>query len=208
MLPHRSPTTPMSTLIGLASSAFARHYLRNHYCFLFLRLLRCFSSAGLRLLLQVFNLEGFPIRTSADQRSFAPSRSFSQLTTSFVASGSQGIPHTPLIRFLLLVELLQPFSFILVLKRSFLARLLSITLLYFSIPSLVNELFVLFYPLSGISQAKLHTILREEHNGNICGVEPSIVPLNDAPRRGMLDKRFSGWVEDIGFEPMTPSLQS
>ncbi len=31
---------------GLGSSAFARHYLRNHYCFLFLCLLRCFSSAG------------------------------------------------------------------------------------------------------------------------------------------------------------------
>ena len=31
---------------GLASSAFARRYLRNRVCFLFLRLLRCFSSAG------------------------------------------------------------------------------------------------------------------------------------------------------------------
>ena len=30
---------------GLGCSAFARHYLRNHYCFLFLGLLRCFSSA-------------------------------------------------------------------------------------------------------------------------------------------------------------------
>jgi hypothetical protein len=50
----------------LASSAFARHYLRNHYCFLFLRLLRCFSSAGLRLR-HVFNVTGYPIRTSADQ---------------------------------------------------------------------------------------------------------------------------------------------
>ena len=29
---------------GLGSSAFARHYLRNHCCFLFLRVLRCFSS--------------------------------------------------------------------------------------------------------------------------------------------------------------------
>ena len=29
---------------GLDSSAFARHYLRNHYCFLLLRVLRCFSS--------------------------------------------------------------------------------------------------------------------------------------------------------------------
>ena len=31
---------------GLGSSAFARHYLRNHACFLFLRVLRCFSSPG------------------------------------------------------------------------------------------------------------------------------------------------------------------
>ena len=29
---------------GLGYSAFARHYLRNHNCFLFLRVLRCFSS--------------------------------------------------------------------------------------------------------------------------------------------------------------------
>ena len=29
---------------GLGCSAFARHYLRNHCCFLFLRVLRCFSS--------------------------------------------------------------------------------------------------------------------------------------------------------------------
>ena len=32
--------------IGLACSAFARRYLRNRCFFLFLRLLRCFSSAG------------------------------------------------------------------------------------------------------------------------------------------------------------------
>ena len=32
---------------GLGSSAFARHYLRNHFCFLFLRVLRCFSSPRL-----------------------------------------------------------------------------------------------------------------------------------------------------------------
>jgi hypothetical protein len=39
---------------------------------------------------------GFPIRTSTDQCLFAAPRSFSQLTTSFVASKSLGIPHTPL----------------------------------------------------------------------------------------------------------------
>ena len=31
---------------GLGSYRFARHYSGNHFCFLFLRLLRCFSSAG------------------------------------------------------------------------------------------------------------------------------------------------------------------
>ena len=40
--------TPRSKLPGLGSSAFARRYLRNHFCFLFLRLLRCFSSPGSR----------------------------------------------------------------------------------------------------------------------------------------------------------------
>ena len=40
--------TPGCTHSGLGSSAFARRYLRNHCCFLFLRLLRCFSSAGSR----------------------------------------------------------------------------------------------------------------------------------------------------------------
>ena len=33
--------------IGLGSSPFARHYLGNHYCFLLLTLLRCFSSGRL-----------------------------------------------------------------------------------------------------------------------------------------------------------------
>ena len=32
---------------GVGSSPFARHYLGNHYCFLFLQVLRCFSSLGL-----------------------------------------------------------------------------------------------------------------------------------------------------------------
>ena len=38
--------TPQCTHRGLGSSAFARRYLQNHFCFLFLRLLRCFSSPG------------------------------------------------------------------------------------------------------------------------------------------------------------------
>ena len=42
------PTTPdaPSDAPGLGSSAFARRYSRYHCCFLFLRVLRCFSSPG------------------------------------------------------------------------------------------------------------------------------------------------------------------
>ena len=46
-LPRRAPTTPGCKQPGLACSAFARHYLRNLFRFLFLRLLRCFTSPGL-----------------------------------------------------------------------------------------------------------------------------------------------------------------
>ena len=44
---------------------------------------------------------GCPIRRSADQRPFAPTRGFSQLTTSFFASVSLGIHHAPLLSFFL-----------------------------------------------------------------------------------------------------------
>ena len=42
-----------------------------------------------------FSMVGCPIRTSTDQFLFADPRSFSQLITSFFASESLGIPHTP-----------------------------------------------------------------------------------------------------------------
>ena len=75
---------------GLGSAPFARHYSGYRSFFLFLRVLRCFSSPGsLRLHSQymVFNHVGCPIRTFADQILFADPRDFSQLTTSFFASG-------------------------------------------------------------------------------------------------------------------------
>ena len=42
----RGPYPEYITTFGLGSSDFARHYFRNHFCFLFLRVLRCFSSPG------------------------------------------------------------------------------------------------------------------------------------------------------------------
>ena len=54
---------------GLGYSPFDRHYLGNHYCFLFLRVLRCFSSPGLlsnKLEWYHFMVPGCPIRKSSD----------------------------------------------------------------------------------------------------------------------------------------------
>lgn len=42
--PRTRNTRRLSHAHGLASSAFAHHYSRNHYCFLLLRVLRCFTS--------------------------------------------------------------------------------------------------------------------------------------------------------------------
>ena len=47
---HIMVHTPSCKQDGLGCSAFARHYLRNHYCFLFLRLLRCFTSPSVALM--------------------------------------------------------------------------------------------------------------------------------------------------------------
>ena len=95
------PATPGSPCEspGLGSSGFARHYFRNHGCFLFLRVLRWFTSPS--------SLEpamysptrnwcshqlGSPIRKSPDHRMFASPRGLSQLTTSFIACLCLGIP--------------------------------------------------------------------------------------------------------------------
>ena len=86
------------TTSGLGSSDFARHYFRNRFYFLFLRVIRCFSSPGSLhytmyscndtiTLLMVSSL----IRISTDQCSFATPRSFSQLVTSFFGAMYQGI---------------------------------------------------------------------------------------------------------------------
>ena len=62
-IPYRSPTTPGSKLPGLGSSVFARHYLRNHARFLLLRLLRCFTSAGIANFVLPSPLKGLQTKT-------------------------------------------------------------------------------------------------------------------------------------------------
>ena len=85
---------------GLGSSPFARRYWGNRCYFLFLQVLRCFSSLRSppeNLRMRGSLPPGCPIRTSAGLCAFAARRSFSQLVTSFFASESPGIPHAPLV---------------------------------------------------------------------------------------------------------------
>src|SRR5450755_4230056 len=96
------PATPSSPCgsPGLGSSEFARHYYRNHGCFLLLGVLRWFTSPGL-LRHPMYSDDGsecshslgFPIRKSPDHSLLAASRSLSQLITSFFAYLRLGI-HT------------------------------------------------------------------------------------------------------------------
>ena len=96
------PATPCSPFEshGLGWSDFARHYSRNHCCFLFLQVLRWFTSLS-SLDYPMYSDKrnrcshrlGFPIRKSPDHRLLASPRSLSQLTTSFIACLRQGI-HT------------------------------------------------------------------------------------------------------------------
>ena len=84
---------PQHRSVGLGCSLFARRYWGNRFCFLFLRVLRCFSSPGcLRIPIDsvydvsVLPLTGFPIRISTCLSLLAAQRSFSQLTASFFGS--------------------------------------------------------------------------------------------------------------------------
>ena len=91
----------LSHMIGLASSGFARHYYRNHGCFLFLWVLRCFTSPRSLYPPYIFRRESLG-RTSTPSgvspfgnprlkaRLSAP-RGLSQIATSFFGSRCQGI---------------------------------------------------------------------------------------------------------------------
>ena len=112
-----SPNPEKISSLGLASSAFARHYLRNLGWFLFLALLRCFSSGGSPRTPILFNARwltfcqpGFPIRISMDHWLLSPTHSFSQIAASFVGSWCQGIPLTLFVAWPLLIPMFESFG--------------------------------------------------------------------------------------------------
>ena len=121
----------------------------------------------------VFNISGCPIRISTDQFICANPRSFSQLITSFIASESLGIHHTPLFSFLCFL------LFIIVLNvhcctnriiKIWLSIILIFTISFFQY---VNELFLSFQFLvsvcSNFAYCKLWLFTKIVEN---IGVEP------------------------------------
>ena len=102
-VPRRGPTTPEASFwFGLFR--FRSPLLTESILFLFLRLLRCFTSPGIACFFlpshckapcgsrrasekddTLLKVSGYPIRKSPDQSVFATPRSLSQLITSFIA---------------------------------------------------------------------------------------------------------------------------
>src|SRR6476620_3027931 len=103
LLPALQPPLDRDPL-GLGCCDFARHYFRNRGFFLFLQVLRWFTSLSLLIpdygfigLYGGFTPVGFPIRKSPGQSLLAALRGLSQLATSFIACFCQGIHHAPLV---------------------------------------------------------------------------------------------------------------
>ena len=88
----------------MASSDFARHYSRNHYCFLFLWVLRCFTSprslpTPYFIQVQVTRHDSCWVTPFGNPRinaSLPTPQGISQAGTSFIGSRCQGIHHVPL----------------------------------------------------------------------------------------------------------------
>ena len=92
------PQTDKSIWFGLLR--FRSPLLTESCHFIFLRLLRCFTSPRVALLdyefiqsMMTFTSSGFPIRKFTGQSLLAASRDLSQLAASFIASWHQGIRH-------------------------------------------------------------------------------------------------------------------
>jgi hypothetical protein len=153
--PQRSPTTPVCTHTGLASSAFARHYSRNHYCFIFLLLLRCFSSEGSRLLSVHLQCTGLPHSDTCGSRVVCTSPQFFAAYRVLRRLREPRHPPCALGSLPFLWDTSQyPISLsrmsvaILILTATYLAAGRHFTFFAFTPSSLVNELFAFISPFS------------------------------------------------------------
>ena len=130
-------------------SAFARHYLRNHYCFLFLQVLRCFSSLGFPLLLGYWSstsrVSPFRhLRINARLQLPVAFRSLPRLSSSLRAKASPIRPYS--LPFLLLSTCITHLTLSCNSEKSQKRKLLnlndSLVILFSLLAKLVNELFI------------------------------------------------------------------
>ena len=173
--------------------------------------MRCFSSP--RSLMKSIHvsgqgLTGCPIRISADQFVCADSRSFSQLITSFFASESLGIHRLPFFYFFILTS---QFSYTII-------QSLHDTVGFFIFSSFYAFLKIRFKFHSYVQLIYLHTSFDIRNLFSVL----SIMSKNSSfrffcfrllrrSRELLFHKRFgqtAKLVENNGFEPLTPCLQS
>ena len=156
-----------------------------------------------------FNQPGYPIRISRDQRLFAPPPSFSQLITSFFASESLGIHRLPFFYFFILTS---QFSYTII-------QSLHDTVGFFIFSSFYAFLKIRFKFHSYVQLIYLHTSFDIRNLFSVL----SIMSKNSSffrffcfrllrrSRELLFHKRFgqtAKLVENNGFEPLTPCLQS
>ena len=143
----------------LGSSRFARRYFGNHYVyFLFLRVIRWFSSPRALLLRDdtALPVPGCPIRVPPGLRMCAPRRRLSQLTAPFFAALRQGIRRLPLLFFQFII----PFSYRSTpVRDGFLSMLCCsifcfVTLYLFFLSSYVNEHAL----IGGVMKGRIYTV--------------------------------------------------
>ena len=138
-------------------------------------------------------MTGCPIRKSADQRSFAPPRSLSQLVTSFIACESLGIRHTPLSTFACLRHISQYIK----LQKSDAYHICTGLLILSAVHSYLKKrnLFQIKHTFTLLSLPTCQRSLG--YRTMVCGLKA---------------RKICPWsvscVENNGFEPLTPCLQS
>ena len=161
---HVAVLQPQSK-IGLASSPFARRYWGNHYCFLFLQVLRCFNSlgffyptsAGSNMALPML---GFPIRISPDLCLFTTPRGVSPLTASFISCMCQGIHRTLFITWSPMIQFLKN-CFV---SANYLIKIIFRLLSYYLYLTIKKDN---IYLLFGFQRTNLKEVIPSEPNRNI-----------------------------------------
>ena len=112
-LNYAGPKPPRNKFLGFRLFRFRSPLLtKSLIYFLFLRVVRCFSSPGSLQPHYCGDTDalpsvGFPIRKSADRGLFAAPRSLSQLVASFIGAWCQGIHPMPLLALIVYANLIR-----------------------------------------------------------------------------------------------------